>query len=301
VVDKIDEWLGHEKADNDHIGLPPVLKTSIARSSAEVYLLLMWLARRALQQPSAGETSEASKEDLRKRIAGVATTLHWLGEAKGRAVQEIAKEAHVKPIESPAFKNILNKAYRVDGRTGLYRPPSLEELKKLIGMPDRNTFRDWRWYNLGRPDHLDWPLVRCITEQRELLLYAQRDYLRRKFRDYDPARTAMWEQHDRPWDFDHILPSATTYYHRDLPNKVALNQWINCIANLRACPMEENRSDQATLPGEKLSQHDKLAESFIEEEEIKGFERGAQKISDTEEALAFIQAAKRRLMRIYRE
>ena len=50
IIETIEGWLGEPTTKGDNIGLLPVLKTSIARGSPEVYLLLMWLAKRALQE-----------------------------------------------------------------------------------------------------------------------------------------------------------------------------------------------------------------------------------------------------------
>ncbi len=305
VVGIIEDWLGPKGGDEYDIGLPPVLKTSIARTSPEVYLLLMWLARRVLRDRDHDQNSGGQGEALRKRIVGLATALHWFGEDKRRAAQAIADNLVGKPVEPASFQNILGTAYEVDRRVGLYRPLPPHQLEELIVCPDERTLEAWRWYKLvEKGDETattrTWPFLHRVKEGRELLLYAQRAYIKRRF-DYDPARADMWEQHDRPWDFDHILPSAMTYYQA-VPNKEALNEWVYCIANLRACPMEANRSDQKDAPKTKLSNPRLLADSFVDEGgEIEGFERGCKGVSQTTEVLAFVQAAKSRLMRVYRQ
>jgi hypothetical protein len=305
VIRIIEDWLGPMGTDENDIGLPPVLKTSIARTSPEVYLLLMWLARRVLQDPNHDRNSDEQREALRKRIVGLTTALHWFGEDKRRAAQAIAASLDSKPVEPASFNNILTEAYEVDRRVGVYRPLPPQRLEELVVLPDELTFEAWRWYKLVANGDENartrtWPFLQRVKECRELLLYAQRAYIMRRF-DYDPARADMWEQHDRPWDFDHILPSAMTYY-QTVPNKEALNEWVHCIANLRACPMEANRSDQKEAPDQKLSDPKLLADSFIDEgEEIEGFQRGYQGMSQGKDGLAFVRAAKCRLMRVYRQ
>jgi hypothetical protein len=62
VIDMVQNWLSWD-AKNRPYGLPPVLVTSIARSSGEAFLLLMWLADRWLaaeQDPEAACASVSS-------------------------------------------------------------------------------------------------------------------------------------------------------------------------------------------------------------------------------------------------
>ena len=86
VIDMVQNWLSWD-AKNRPYGLPPVLVTSIARSSGEAFLLLMWLADRWL---AAEQNPEA--DGLCQRIIGLATTLHWLALNRNRAVSAIAGE-----------------------------------------------------------------------------------------------------------------------------------------------------------------------------------------------------------------
>ena len=102
-----------------------------------------------------------------------------------------------------------------DVKSGLRRIPNggtLHQLEELIVCPDERTLEAWRWYKLvEKGDETartrTWPFLHRVKEGRELLLYAQRAYIKRRF-DYDPARADMWEQHDRPWDFGVEGPSA---------------------------------------------------------------------------------------------
>ena len=244
----------------------------------------------------------------------MATALHWFGHEKVRATQVIAAELDARwngSLEPSLFQGILGKAYEVERRVGLYRPFSPEELEKLIVLPDAKTFNTWRWYLLVKQDdqaERTWRFLDRIRQEhastvgKELLLYAQRAYINLNFKNYDPARVDLWEQHDRPWDFDHILASAMTYYRQDILSKDALNEWIYSIANLRACHMADNRSDQKDAPTKKLELDGdtSLTDSFIEAEELPGFQRGYDGINDVEAVIAFIGAARSRFLRIYR-
>lgn len=89
-----------------------------------------------------------------------------------------------------------------------------------------------------------------LRGERRLLLYAQRGWLSRWFDDYDPTAPDQLEDTDRPWDFDHIHPESFIRRRRDIPR--IIRNWHSSIGNLRAWPMEVNRSDGARTPSDKL-------------------------------------------------
>lgn len=302
VLKLISTWLGDE--ENDGIGLPKVLHTSIARNSPDVYLLLMWLARRALAEPDHVRLVQS----LRKTTLGLATVLHWFGDDKSRAVEQIADKLRTKPLASDSFGGILATAYDLGkGRVGLHHPMTPEQLDRTIVLPkDIGELNDWQWWNLVKGNEKKekevWPFLHRVKSEPELLVYAQRAFVKIRFESYDPARQDMWEQHDRPWDYDHILPSAWVSYQRVYS---AVREWAYSLANLRAWPMAENRSDQKESPVKKIAPSSSaVADSFLLEEELSGFEKGyqyARSRSSPDDALAFLQAAKGRLQRIYGE
>ena len=83
-----------------------------------------------------------------------------------------------------------------------------------------------------------------------------------------------------------------------------MKQWASgSIANLRAWPREDNRSDQDIAPGAKIASAERLANSFLTEEERAGLEYGVGALNPdnegTAELQAFVSAARARLLRIY--
>ena len=300
VLERVEEWL---ELGDDGVGLPPVLRTSIARNSRDVYALLLWLAARSLQESARGDT-ENSDTSLRKRILGLATALHWFGEDQRRAVDAIISELDGKPLQPAVFQGLLSRTFEVDDRLVVHRLLSVCEFRNSINLPDSNSLDSWDW-DCGIVDDTESSLKNKklffsrIRSQREFLLFAQRVYMTKSF-NYDPARQDTWDQHNRPWDFDHILPSATTYY-RQIQFKKVLNEWIKCAANLRACPMEENRSDQHISPAYKLKKPCQKSDAFITDQELIGFNLGSGKDLSCDAVLAFLTAAKSRFARIYQE
>ena len=46
-----------------------------------------------------------------------------------------------------------------------------------------------------------------LWHMQEFLVYFQRAQLP-DMAEYDPSNKTLWETHNRPWDYDHMLPSA---------------------------------------------------------------------------------------------
>ena len=83
-----------------------------------------------------------------------------------------------------------------------------------------------------------------------VLLYAQRDALKVWFPKFDPSVPEMMEDRNRPWDWDHLLPNSFFTSLWGIPQSV--KDWGNSIGNLRAWPLEANRSDGDASPNSKL-------------------------------------------------
>lgn len=311
-IDLLDNWLLWRE---DHqSGLPPVLRTRIARERPSIYLLLMHAAKRALQTFG----TDARKETLAVSpyIIGLATALDWFGHDHERAVQRLySKWSH--PSWTPsreALKGCLTDCMALDdtGRFGVAKILSPAEIKSTGLIPktsEMEEFRSWNWYKVwdelnsqegNKRDQL-WLLLDRLRNSKELLLYAQRNFLVKAFSDYDPAREDLWSKHNRPWDFDHILPSK--YYHGKWGAgnyKAVCREWAVTIGNLRAWPFEDNRSDQATTAKEKILSAEELTNSFIKDQfELESFSFGSDVIYDEEEARTFAGATRSRILRIY--
>jgi hypothetical protein len=303
VIEKVQHWISWN-AQNRTYGLPPVLVTSIARTSEEVFLLLMWLAERCL-----ANGQEIDSDDWCKRVIGLATTLHWLSSQKNLAVSAIAGEIAKRlreqvPLNDRLFDNVLQCALVQDdkGRTPLTSPLTEDAFFAELSIPNAEELNMWRWWKLPPSGRLD--CIMKVKSNKELLLYAQREYIGREFPKYDPARQDSWDVADRPWDFDHILPRAGIDYQNVGDHKDALKDWViegNCIANLRAWWKEQNRSDQAILPEEKIKSSDTLLDSFIKPEELAAFNYCSSNPRDIRIVISYITASKKRLARIYGE
>ena len=87
--------------------------------------------------------------------------------------------------------------------------------------------------------------------ENRFVLYAQRHWLNKFFPDYNPAAPDQLEDSDRPFDWDHIFPQKNFYNKRGLLS--LWRDWPYTIGNVRAWPMELNRSDQDDSPAIKMN------------------------------------------------
>ncbi len=103
--------------------------------------------------------------------------------------------------------------------------------------------------------------INKLWGERRLLLFAQRKWLGVWFPAFDPTSADHVDDCDRPWDFDHIHPSAHIERKRNVP--AMIREWHGSIGNLRAWPLQANRGDGDQSPRHKLESYEKLGEFGI--------------------------------------
>ncbi|MCB1093215.1 MAG: hypothetical protein KDL87_16870, partial [Verrucomicrobiae bacterium] len=267
----VDRWLAFDP-DTNADGLPPVLVSSIARSSTDIYLLLLVLAG----YPALAAGSD--DQEWRRAVIGLATIAHWFGEDKGKIANAVWTASRVE-ANATTIRQGLKQASE---NRWLAPPLNPDELKKYLGLPgDEESLKGWKWWKSligAKPQEVReewgrylWSTVGKTIWNRELLLYAQRNFLFEHFPDYDPSRKDLWENHNRPWDFDHIHAQAYFYNKKDgSPFREICGEFGNIIGNLRAWPMEENRSDQKSTAFEKMDDQQQF-QSFVLPTEVTAF------------------------------
>lgn len=83
-------------------------------------------------------------------------------------------------------------------------------------------------------------LFRYKTSQGLFMLkYAQRKYYNCVFGDYDPSSKEYWDEINRPWDHDHIIPQS---WIQNGDWGKCQDTWINSMGNIADIPFEKNRS-----------------------------------------------------------
>ena len=226
ILYKVDEWLGvNDKTDKR---TPPVLRTTIAQNSPEIYLLLMYLAYVDSQTPISLKAQE---------IRALAFILHWFGNDKNKCVREIFKRFKEGININNIFRG-LSQLMHDRHLLHIYSPVDVETFFKIgespnwrvenaVPAPAREFFNRIFWNGNG--------------ESREMLLYAEREYINSHFNNYDPARQDMWAEENRPWDFDHIVARNRIERKQGEYREYDKN-FLDCIGNFAAISFESNRS-----------------------------------------------------------
>jgi hypothetical protein len=307
VTELIDRWLLH-RGQGD-IGLPPVLRTAIAHNSPEVYLLLMVLAQRVL-------TDLVSAEAFRPRVLALATALHWFSYDQFHAVKRVYERLQgTQKLTPEFFEGILHISPEDTEQIGVRDLVKSDDLKKIIVCPDHANLQQWNWEQeiIEKPANGDlnerarlennvWPIVCQILWNKELLMFAQREFLGLRFKAYDNADISAWEDHNRPWDYDHLLPHDT---FRDVRNALYLRvcqQWGNTNGNFHILPFEENRSRGAKAANMTFTNQEHWKLMLIQPGEPDAFSLTRQGVvKDTQAVLQFVKATRRRILAIYED
>lgn len=296
---QVDAWLKYHPQSNPS-GLLSVHITSIAMRSPDVYLLLLCLAERLLKT----ETDPGILSGWSNPMQGLATVLHWFAVDKVAVANGVYGQCH-EELTMVNIQRALGASIKDGTLNPLHTP---EAVDAFVCLPEQDLNK-WHWWGLIHSDGSEdgiavrqnqWWGFLGFRENRELLLYAQRAFLARRFPKYDPARKDLWEDHNRPWDFDHILASKFLYWRKGGDFKAVCSQWSNTIGNLRAWPFEDNRSDQAQTAEQKIgAEH--LDDSFLASGEESGFSVGEQARHGEASARTFVITCRQRLFRIYRD
>jgi len=312
VVGQVDKWLLWD-CKTDKIGLPPVLRTNLAQTAPDVYLLLMVLARRALDEHKGAGEKLAT---LRLPVLGLATALHWFGDDRPQAVKKLYTHFTSGPLGPEAFANVLQNVRDLDNdRHGLVQILSPTELRELLTMPDVQTLATWSWWQSlivepakgveairSERELTIWPFIERLRWSKELLIYAQREWMAKRFGKFDPARPEALEDHNRPWDYDHILPQNSFTNLKHSPNFMSVcKEWGWTMANLHVLRFEENRSCQAGLAEVKISdKHLSLARMDRPQDLRPAFSLTRNDIeANAGKVLKFVEGARNRLIQIY--
>ena len=297
-------WLRYHK-DGNPSGLLPVHIGSLALDSPDIFLLLLTFAKRPTSD------WEQAGTGWPKFLQALVTLTHWFGKNKGIIANRVFA-ACANQISHANISGALEDALKAGDLRPVYSPAVLEKflLEGFPTTPEDTRFKEWSWwqhFQIGETDEAkqrrreQWEEFLGFRTQREILLFAQRDYINRRFHDYDPARKDFWKGHNRPWDFDHIL--ASTYLHWQQGDfKPVCDQWVGTIGNLRAWPFEDNRSEQKQTANEKLGNYsEKQRQSFVNPGELPGFSGRDEVRWNPVAAYAFVTACSKRMLRIYAE
>jgi len=295
VCEIIQKWLMFDKVGNPK-GVPPEVLSAFAKDSPDIYLTLMLLC---------DHISDPMDERWNPLIIGVATLIHWFACGdKSRIANMLRTKIDGKKTFfeiREATREAINEAMR-DGL--IIEPQDPSAIGGVINFKemDESSIANWKRYLLFEKiptDSNKWMQFFNQTKgNRGLLLYAQREFLANRFQEYDPARIDLWEDTNRPWDYDHLHPNKFVANQQGKYISIC-REWQNCIGNLRAWPFEDNRADGADRANVKIQSDEDKTNSLITETDLSAFSKsGARK--NFEDAQELCEAIKERYIRIYR-
>ncbi len=297
---EIDRLLLYDKETKPN-GIPAFLLTRIAQSNNNIFLLLLTWNR---NQP--GELKA-----MEKFLPGLVTLLEWFDYKSAADAVYNHTKAHLSletlqvglaaalesqqlcPIHSPqdferelqdfSDDTLSSEALKAWNHWGCLVTRESEEKTRV---------REAKW----------WHFFARVNGNKALLLYAQRHFLCERFATYDQADSELWEDHNRPWDDDHILAQSCVRNSRskDVPYKRFCKEWVDSIGNFWACPFEDNRSYGNKSLSDKAAQYPEfLTDALIEPEAVKAFDAHHQVIEQAEKARAFAEATQQRMVKLY--
>ena len=257
-------------SQDDPRSLPPLLVASLRPELLRV--LIHWAVLTG-GRPDAAVLDASARSDI------VRFALFWHfcvtdpGKAARHAMRCIAQE--MKPGKSDAafpWKPLVEALVGEDpSAVGLVHPSRVEAYGKH--QKPSSALRGWneRFDRVVKEESSDLPaqqLFRRWWEATDLLLWLQRAYLQREFKDYDPTSE---REEDKPVDLDHIQPKAAFDFHFGgaerrfeaavtKEDRAAFHRgrWLlgNSIGNYRWVSSSVNRSDGDCPVAEKLAVDD---------------------------------------------
>ncbi len=231
-------------AESNKIGLPHLVKAKIAETAPEIAFLILY---RIYIKADRFETTSI----LHKKFLGMITLFMWLGKGE-------RKKDHSKLL-----RNIWPAAISLKGdlfwSASTVKRAMLNDV--LPAIPSFNKNRDSKklckiksytyrkdsdlFYKYSQETGYD-RFIDQMFDNRDLILYVQRDFLSRVFN----LRDFYLEDTNQPFDWDHISPRKYTL-KRGIPT--IFNKWYGSIGNFRAWPYSLNRSDQDVFPAQKFN------------------------------------------------
>jgi hypothetical protein len=222
------------------------------------------------------------------------------------------------PLIPEAFFNVVQEVRDLNNdRHGVIQILFPNNLREMLTMPAEQNLSTWTWWKSlivdpggNENDHLKrqltlWPFIERLKGSKDLLIYAQREWMAKRFGDFDPAIPEALEDHNRPWDYDHILPQNSFINLKPAPKLMPVcKEWGVTIANLHILRFEENRSAGAGLATKKISNEHLLLARMDNPYDLRpAFSLTRRDVyvkeDDDGKVLKFVQGARDRLIQIY--
>ncbi len=201
--------------------IPSFIQMKIIQDKPEIFLLLLFLS-----------TMKIDLGDL--NVSGLTLLLYWFCNDLPNSINIIYSRIKEDENTSTCKEHIqaaLIELMSSDKLSIIYSPGEIRSA--VLGNNDFvNSFKET----------LEYQFIQKIFYNKAILLFAQKEFLKEKFSNFNPADTIAWEDHNTPWDYDHILPRSWSYNKGRTESKSIVDFWLNTIGNLAAIPYEINRS-----------------------------------------------------------
>ncbi|MFA6377690.1 MAG: DUF262 domain-containing protein [Acholeplasmataceae bacterium] len=208
ILENVDKMISGEDDDKT----PEILKLDIYKNHPEIVLLLMYFAYKKYRVDY-------------NFIRGIVFYILWFSLKEWEVVQAVYKHMNNSGLSTSNY--IMRGLFESVHNECINPIPKLNDLINKVDFSDQHM----KIYN-------------HIKYNKNLLLFAQRKYLNKTFQNYKPVSSSDWEEHNRPWDFDHIVPQDWISNIRGLYREQC-KDYLNTIGNLAAIPFEINREKNA--------------------------------------------------------
>jgi hypothetical protein len=232
IIQRVEAMLNVGSEDNTD-GLPPVIRTSIILNSPDIYLALMYLAYHEIQGADFDNCN----------IQGMALWLHWLSLGG-------------KKQNADEIKNTFEKLSPQKLKIKLRELCDKKQLVALLPEFDIGDYQDQNW-RIESLEEKEWkPLLNFCLWEKELLIFSERQYFNRTF-CYDPALQNFLQGHNKPWDWDHIVPRSWVSKQRKTmgPWKGLCQEWLWTNGNFAAIPFSINRGKSDAAEWQEYCSH----------------------------------------------
>ena len=204
--------------------LPSIIPAEIAMKNPTLFILLLALVERHLGSLDANF------------IRGLIFYLYCFSydETPTRMIFEVAAQ------DSTDIKNEIQNILRdsVSHEWCAELPKTFNDFKAL---DDNELNKDWtidKYSDLYGFQAFKMLFEYNTTQGAFMLKFAQRDYFNAVFGEYNLSNRELWDEINRPWDHDHIVPKSWCDNNEWAG---CLDKWLNCWGNIADIPFEENR------------------------------------------------------------
>lgn len=209
--------------------IPKYLKVKIISETEEIYLLLLYLMH--IEVDIDYEALALLLYFFVKREKGKKTRQNFfycINHIFNR-LKEISEPTNIRYNHAlqRAFSQLMaeNKIWNIENPDSF----DIDQIKQYIKEYEWKKIPSWYYF---------WEHV---TNEKDFLIYAQKEFITSEFSNYNPADLKSCEGHNRPWDYDHIIPHNWSKNKRGA-YKGIVDYWLWKTGNFAAIPYSENRS-----------------------------------------------------------